>query len=82
MMLGTTNEKFLMHRILEISVHYGPKLKISGKFKISIFTKLSYFKFEVYMISLSMGLELSRTTEMSLGSGDFGTLMDLPIFEH
>jgi hypothetical protein len=34
------------------------------------------------MISLSMGLELSRTTEMSLGSGDFGTLMDLPIFEH
>jgi hypothetical protein len=45
------------------------------------------------MISLSMGLELSITTEMSLGSlsyleiislisGDFGTLMDLPIFKH
>jgi hypothetical protein len=68
MMLATTKEKFLMYRILEISVHFGPKLKISWKFKISIFTKLSYFKFEVYMVLLCMGLELSRTTEMSLGS--------------
>jgi hypothetical protein len=41
-----------MYRILELSVHYGLKLKISWKFKISIFTKLSYFKFEIYMISL------------------------------
>ncbi len=66
-----------MYRILEISVHYGPKLKISRKFKISIFTKLSYFKFEVYMISLSMGLVLSRTTEMSLGSLSYLEFLEL-----
>jgi hypothetical protein len=52
-----------MYRILEISVHYGPKL--------------SYFKFEVYMISLSMGLELSRTTEMSLGSLSYLEILEL-----
>jgi hypothetical protein len=38
---------------------------------------LSYFKFEVYMISLSMGLELSITTEMSLGSLSYLEILEL-----
>jgi hypothetical protein len=47
-----------------ISLHNGPKLRFSQKCQIQIFAKLSYFKFEIYMISLSV--ELSRNTKMDL----------------
>ncbi len=43
MMTETTKDKFFMYRILEISEHYEPKLKISWKFKIPIYEKLSDF---------------------------------------